>query len=79
MLNLNTLANLLRPRLMAGEMINLKVVKEGKEYGQGIGYLEDGTMVVIEEGASHIGKTVEMIIDSTIQTASGRIIFAKIK
>ena len=78
-LNLNTLANLLRPRLMAGEMINLKVVKEGKEYGQGIGYLEDGTMVVIEEGASHIGKTVEMIIDSTIQTASGRIIFAKIK
>ncbi|MCM8822492.1 MAG: TRAM domain-containing protein [Candidatus Omnitrophica bacterium] len=78
-LNLNNLATLMRAKLMAGETLQIKVVREGKEHGQGVGYLEDGTMVVIENGAKHIGKTVETVIDSAIQTVSGRIIFAKLK
>ncbi len=78
-LNLHNLATLMRAKLMAGETLQIKVVREGKEHGQGVGYLEDGTMVVIEDGAKHIGKTVETVIDSTIQTVSGRIIFAKLK
>jgi len=78
-LNLHNLATLMRAKLMAGETLQLKVIREGKEHGQGVGYLEDGTMVVIENGAKYIGKTVETVIDSTIQTVSGRIIFAKVK
>jgi len=78
-LNLHNLATLMRAKLMAGETLQLKIVREGKEHGQGVGYLEDGTMVVIEDGAKHIGKTVETVIDSTIQTVSGRIIFAKLR
>jgi len=78
-LNLHNLATLMRTKLMTGETLQLKVIREGKEHGQGVGYLEDGTMVVIENGAKYIGKTVETIIDSTIQTVSGRIIFAKLK
>lgn len=78
-LNLNNLATLMRPKLMSGEILNLKIVKEGKEHGQGVGYLEDGTMIVVEEGGKFVGRTVETVIDSTIQTTSGRIIFAKLK
>ncbi len=78
-LNLHNLATLMRTKLMAGETLQIKVIREGKEYGQGVGYLEDGTMVVIENGAKYIGKTVETVIDSTIQTSSGRIVFAKLK
>jgi uncharacterized protein YacL len=78
-LNLNTLAELMRPKLMSGEEISLKIIKEGKEAGQGVGYLEDGTMVVIENAAKYTGKTIDIIIDSAIQTSTGRIIFAKLK
>lgn len=78
-LNLNTLATLMRPKLMSGEEIPLKIVKEGKEAGQGIGYLEDGTMVVVENSAKYLGKTKDVVIDSAIQTSTGRIIFAKLK
>ena len=78
-LNLNGLATLMRPRLMSGEEITIKIVKEGKESGQGIGYLEDGTMVVVENASHHIGRLVEIVIDSAIQTSTGRIIFAKFK
>ncbi len=78
-LNLNTLATLMRPKLMSGEEISLKIVKEGKEAGQGIGYLEDGTMVVVENSAKHLGRIKEVVIDSAIQTSTGRIIFAKLK
>ncbi|MCS7180255.1 MAG: TRAM domain-containing protein [bacterium] len=78
-LNLNTLTNLMRPRLMSGEEISLKIIKEGKEAGQGVGYLEDGTMVVVENASKYIGKVVDIIIDSAIQTPTGRIIFAKLK
>jgi len=78
-LNLNTLATLMRPRLMSGEEISMKIVKEGKEAGQGVGYLEDGTMVVVENADRYVGKIVEIVIDSSIQTTTGRIIFAKLK
>ena len=78
-LNLNTLATLMRPRLMSGEEISLKIVKEGKEAGQGVGYLEDGTMVVVENASKYVGKVVDIVIDSAIQTSTGRIIFAKLK
>ncbi|MCL5674276.1 MAG: hypothetical protein M1501_00835 [Candidatus Omnitrophica bacterium] len=78
-LNLNTLAVVMKPKLASGEVWNIKVVKEGKEFGQGIGYLEDGTMIVIEEGAKFVGKNIDIIIDTSIQTSTGRIIFAKVK
>ncbi len=78
-LNLNTLANLMRPRLMSGEEISLKIIKEGKEAGQGVGYLEDGTMIVVENASKYVGKVVDIVIDSAIQTPTGRIIFAKLK
>lgn len=78
-LNLNTLATLMRPRLMSGEEVSLKIAKEGKEASQGVGYLEDGTMIVVENGARHVGRVVSITIDSAIQTSTGRIIFAKLK
>lgn len=78
-LNLNILTNLMRPKLMSGEEISLKIVKEGKEAGQGVGYLEDGTMIVVENASKYVGKVVDIIIDSAIQTPTGRIIFAKLK
>jgi uncharacterized protein YacL len=78
-LNLNILATLMRPNLMSGEEIPLKIIKEGKEAGQGIGYLEDGTMVIVEGGTKYLGKIINIIIDSALQTSTGRIIFAKIK
>lgn len=78
-LNLNSLATLMRPRLMSGEEISLKIIKAGKEAGQGVGYLEDGTMIVVENGAKYTGRIIEVIIDSAIQTTTGRIIFAKVK
>jgi uncharacterized protein YacL len=78
-LNLNTLTTLLRPRLMSGEEISLKIIKEGKEAGQGVGYLEDGTMIVVENASKYIGKVIDVVIDSAIQTPTGRIIFARLK
>ncbi|MCK9265819.1 PIN domain nuclease [bacterium] len=74
-LNLNTLATLMKPSLMSGESISIKIIKEGKESGQGVGYLEDGTMVVVEDASKHTGKIIDVIVDSTIQTSTGRILF----
>ncbi len=78
-LNINQLAVALKPPIIPGEPLNIKVVREGKEYGQGIGYLEDGTMVVIEDGRKNIGRNVDVIVTSVLQTSSGRMIFAKLK
>ncbi|MCX7858266.1 MAG: TRAM domain-containing protein [Deltaproteobacteria bacterium] len=78
-LNINQLASALKPPLLPGESLNIKVVKEGKEFGQGIGYLEDGTMVVIDEARRYIGKNVDVIVTSVLQTPSGRMIFAKLR
>ncbi len=76
-LNINDLAQALRPTYLPGDFLNLKVLKEGKEQTQGIGYLEDGTMVVIEDGKSYVGKQLRVIVTSALQTSAGRMIFAK--
>lgn len=75
-LNLNDLANALKPILATGEEISIAVVREGKELNQGLGYLEDGTMVVVENGRDRLGETCRATVTSVLQTSSGRIIFA---
>jgi uncharacterized protein YacL len=77
-LNLNDLANALKAVVLPGEMMAVQVVKDGKERGQGIGYLDDGTMVVVEGGRERMGDTMEVLVTSVLQTAAGRMIFAKI-
>jgi len=76
-LNLNNLANALKPVVLPGEEIQIQVIKEGKDENQGIGYLEDGTMVVIENGGHLVGKDVKVNVTSIIQTAAGKMIFTK--
>ena len=76
-LNLNTLTNALKPVVLPGEDIYIDVIKEGKDENQGIGYLEDGTMVVIENGGALLGKTVKVNVTSIIQTAAGKMIFTR--
>lgn len=78
-LNINDLANALRPILLPGEELLLTIMKEGKEAGQGIGYLEDGTMVIVEGGKRHIGEQIALVVTSALQTSAGRMIFAKIR
>lgn len=78
-LNINELANALKPIYLPGEELQLNILKEGKEIGQGVGYLEDGTMVVVENGRKYIGSTVRVVVTSVFQTAAGRIIFARVK
>lgn len=78
-LNINELASVLKPVVLPGEILNLFIVKEGKEYNQGVAYLDDGTMVVIENARRLIGKSVEVIVTSVLQTTAGRMIFAKPK
>ena len=75
-LNLNDLANAVKPILAAGESVTVTIVKEGKEALQGVGYLEDGTMVVVERGRNRQNETVTATVTSVLQTASGRMIFA---
>ena len=75
-LNLNELTNALKPVAIPGEELQVAVVKEGKELGQGVGYLDDGTMVVIENGRRHLNQTVVATVTSVLQTAAGRMIFA---
>ena len=76
-LNLNNLANALKPVVLPGEELTIQVIKEGKDENQGIGYLEDGTMVVIENGGHLVGKDVRVSVTSIIQTAAGKMIFTK--
>jgi uncharacterized protein YacL len=78
-LNINELSNVLKPVVLPGETLNLFIVKEGKEYNQGVAYLDDGTMVVVENGRRFIGKTIEIVVTSVLQTTAGRMIFAKPK
>jgi uncharacterized protein YacL len=78
-LSLNSLADALKPRFGAGDELELQIVKEGSQAGQGIGYLEDGTMVVIEDGVAFKGRTVRVMISTVTQTSLGRMIFAKPK
>ena len=76
-LNINELANAVKSILLPGEELTINVIQEGKESGQGVGYLDDGTMVVVEEGRRLIGKEVDVTVTKVLQTAAGRMIFAK--
>ena len=77
-LNLNELANVLKPALIAGEWIRVQVMKEGKEIQQGVAYLDDGTMIVVEDGRPYVGQEVEVMVTSILQTSAGRMIFARV-
>jgi uncharacterized protein YacL len=77
-LNINDLANALKPVVLPGEKMNVLILKEGKEFNQGVGYLDDGTMVVVDHARKLIGKPVEISVTSVLQTASGKMIFGKV-
>ncbi|AGB40172.1 integral membrane protein (PIN domain superfamily) [Halobacteroides halobius DSM 5150] len=78
-LNINELANAVKPVVLPGEEMEVKIIKDGEEPGQGVGYLEDGTMVVVDEGKDYIGDEIDVLVTSVLQTAAGRMIFAKPK
>ena len=78
-LNINELANAVKPMLMAGEEMSVQVVREGKEPGQGVAYLDDGTMIVVENGRRHVGETVPVVVTTVLQTNAGRMIFTRLK
>ena len=77
-LNLNEMAQALKPQVIPGETLRLQVVKRGEAAEQGVGYLPDGTMVVIEEAATHVGQEVDVLVTNSLQTSAGRMIFAKL-
>jgi len=77
-LNINDLANALKPTFVAGERFSIKLIKEGKEHNQAVGYLEDGTMVVVENAKWLIGKNVDIEVTSVLQSPSGRIVFTRL-
>jgi uncharacterized protein YacL len=78
-LNINELANAIKPVVLPGEEINVKILKEGKEMGQGVAYLDDGTMIVVDNGRKQMGKAIDVIVTSVLQTPAGRMIFARLK
>lgn len=78
-LNINDLANAVKPVVLPGEELNVQVIKDGKEYGQGVAYLDDGTMIVVEGGREFIGSELDVLVTSVLQTSAGRMIFAKPK
>ena len=76
-LNINELVNALKPVVLPGEEMRLRIVQEGKEHGQGIGFLDDGTMVVIEGGRRYINSEISVTVSRVLQTGAGRMIFAQ--
>jgi uncharacterized protein YacL len=78
-LNINDLANALKPVVLPGEVLHVRITKEGKEYNQGVAYLDDGTMVVIDNARYLIGQSMDVAVTSVLQTSAGRMIFAKIE
>jgi uncharacterized protein YacL len=76
-LNINELANAVKSVLLPGETILVKVIQEGKELGQGVGYLDDGTMIVIEEGRPYLGQTIPVLVKKVLQKTEGRLVFAQ--
>lgn len=78
-LNINELANAIKPVAIPGEEMVVQVVKEGKEHSQGIAYLDDGTMIVVDGGRKHMGETIRVLVTSVLQTPAGRMIFGKPK
>lgn len=78
-LNINDLANAVKPVVIPGEDMHVVVIKDGKEHNQGVAYLDDGTMIVVEDGKSYIGNAIDVVVTSVLQTSAGRMIFAKPK
>ena len=78
-LNINDLANSVKPVVLPGEEMVIQVMKEGKEVNQGVAYLDDGTMIVVDNGRRHIGETLSVIVTSVLQTSAGRMIFARVR
>ena len=78
-LNINELANAVKPVVLPGELIRVVIQKEGKEHEQGVAYLDDGTMVVVDHARHLISKSVEISVTSVIQTAAGKMIFGKLE
>lgn len=76
-INLNDIANSLKPVFLPGEDLEVMIVKQGEEHSQGVGYLDDGTMIVVEDGREHIGNTVKILVTSVLQTSAGRMIFGR--
>src|SRR5699024_12586512 len=76
-LNINDLANAVKPVVLPGEELVVQVIKDGKEQNQGIAYIDDGTMIVVEEGKNYIGKSIEVLITCVLQTSVGRLIIEK--
>ncbi len=78
-LNINELANAVKPVMLPGEEMKVTIVKDGKEPGQGVAYLDDGTMVVVEDGQREMGRLIPVVVTSVLQTSAGRMIFARVK
>ncbi len=78
-LNVNELANALKPVVLPGETMTVKIIKEGKETGQGVAYLDDGTMIVVDNAQKHQGSNVEVLVTRVLQTTAGRMIFSELK
>jgi uncharacterized protein YacL len=78
-LNVNELANALKPVVLPGEEMPVQLIKEGKEANQGVAYLDDGTMIVVEDGRRHIGENLDVVVTSVLQTVAGKMIFARLK
>jgi uncharacterized protein YacL len=76
-MNINSLANAVKPAVLPGEELRVRVIQEGKEAGQGVGFLDDGTMIVVEGGARHIDKDLDVSVTRVLQTVAGRMIFAQ--
>ena len=77
MLNINELANALKPVVLPGEFMKVFILKEGKEYNQGVAYLDDGTMVVVDNARRMIGKNIDIVVTSVLQTTAGKMIFGR--
>ncbi len=78
-LNINELANAVKPVVLPGEEMHVQIIRDGKEANQGVGYLDDGTMIVVEHGRRLVGESADVVVTSVLQTAAGRMIFARIK
>jgi uncharacterized protein YacL len=78
-LNINDLANAVKAVFLPGEQLSVKIVQEGRELGQGVAYLDDGTMVVVEDGKDHLQDQLDVIVTKVLQTTAGRMIFARPK
>jgi uncharacterized protein YacL len=78
-LNINELADSVKPMVLPGESMSVRVIREGKESNQGVAYLDDGTMVIVEEGKKYVGQSIQVVVTTILQTNAGRMIFTRKK